>query len=345
MIKRISIFIISLSYFFAFAQNGTQINKTDNNGKKQGVWKKYEQGKLVYEGQFKDNIPYGTFKYYHKNGKLKSETNFIQGVHKVKTIIYYENGHKASEGNFIDQQKDGEWRYFNQNDSLLKIENYKNGSKNGLWKTYSSENGKLLEECEYLDGQRNGIHRTYYTNGNISLEENFVKGKTNGKSTAYYPNGNISLTGNYHLGWREGEWHQYDIKGKIRTTSEYMNQRLKHTYIYMYMKGVGQKLNQDLVAYFVTNGNKTSVILKNGNKIQIDETLEDVESWLDFTLFIRVNPRYIAAIDAVISYKNIEGSDDAITIKMLPQPDEEIYSEGVTAKLVKSLFNTEKPKQ
>lgn len=344
--NRILTILLSFTVVFSFAQNGdARINQKDSKGKKQGVWKKYENGKLLYEGQFKDDVPYGTFKYYHDNGKLKSVSEFVQGVHKVKATIYYESGRKASEGMFVDQQKDGEWRYYNQNDSLLKVENYKDGTKSGLWKTFSSDNGLLLEECEYSNGQRNGVYRTYYTNGAVSLEENYVNGKTNGKSTAYYPNGNISVTGNYHLGWRDGEWNQYDLGGKIRTTSYYESRRLAGTYIYMYQKGVGQKLNQDIVAYFVKNGSKSSVVLKNGNKIQIDETLEDVESWLDLTVFMRVNPRYIVALDAMVSYRVSDDSEDAITIKIAPQPDEEIYSEGVTAKLVKSLFNTEMPKQ
>ena len=69
---------------------------------------------------------------YNYNGKLKSETEFVQGVHKVRTVMYHENGHKASEGAYIDQQKDGEWRYYSERDTLIKIENYKLGKRNGL---------------------------------------------------------------------------------------------------------------------------------------------------------------------------------------------------------------------
>lgn len=321
----------------------TGINKTDRYGKKQGIWKKYDKGHLVYEGQFKDNIPYGTFKYYHNNGKLKSVTNFEQGVHKVSTTIFYENGHTASKGCYIDQMKDGEWKYYAENDTLVKIENYKTGTPEGTWKTFSAETGVLLEECNYLNGKRNGLYATYYTNGVKSLEENYLNGKTNGKSTSFFPNGNISVTGNYLKGWRDGEWHQNDINGKIRTTFLYKDKRLKETYIYMYIKGVGQKLNQSLVAYFEKQGNKVCVVLKNNRKLYIDETFEEIEGWLDFTIFSKVNPRYIVALDALTGYKQVEGSEDAIIVKIRPRPDEEIYSEGVEAKLVKALFNTEKP--
>lgn len=326
-----------------FAQD--RINVTDKNGKKQGPWKKYADGKLLYEGQFKDDVPVGTFKYYHTNGKLKSETEFLQGVHKVRTVMYHENGHKASEGAYIDQQKDGEWRYYSNRDTLIKIENYKLGKRDGLWETYSTS-GVLLEECNYLNDKRNGVYRTYYLNGNVSLEENYVAGKTNGLSTSYYPNKNVSMTGNHHNGVRDGEWNTYDANGKIRNTTLYKNQRIEKTYLYIYIKGVGQKLNQDMVAYFVKNRDKMTVVMKNGNKLTNDESMEETERWLDPTVFVRVNPRYIVAIDAIVSYKPVpEDDNDAITLKINPTPDEEVYAEGNDAKLLKALFSTEKPQE
>lgn len=328
--------------FLVFSQD--RINVKDKNGKKQGVWKKYENGQLIYEGQFKDDVPYGTFKYYHTNGKLKSVTEFQQGVHKVKTTIYHENGKKASEGAYIDQQKDGEWRYYSNQDTLIKVENYQVGKRNGVWKIYST-NGVLLQECNYLNDKRDGLSKDYYLNGQVSLEEHYVADKTNGKSTAYYPNGQISMTGDYHNGWRDGEWNAYDANGKIRSTTIYKNQRLLKTYIYLYQKGAGQKLNQEAVAYFVKNRDKMAVVLKNGNKLSIDESMEEVEQWIDYTVFIKVNPRYIVAMDALVSYRPVEDSDGAITIKVHPAPDEEIYSEGNDAKIVKALLQGGKPQE
>ena len=280
----------------------------------------------------------------YTDGKLKSVTEFVQGVHKVHTTMYHENGHKASEGAYIDQQKDGEWRYYSNRDTLIKVENYQVGNRHGIWQTYSTS-GVLLEESNYLNNKRSGISKVYYLNGQVQLEANYVGGKTNGKSTSYYPNGNISMTGDYHDGWRDGEWNAYDVNGKIRSTTVYKNQRLVNTYIYMYQKGVGQKLKQDLVAYFVKNRDKMTVVLKNGNKIAIDETMEEVEQWIDYMVFAKVNPRYIVAIDAIVNYKAVPDTDDAIIIKINPAPDEEIYSEGNDAKLLKALFNPEKPQE
>ncbi len=344
--RNLILILFSLFSLSLFAQNGEVINRTDAKGNKQGFWKKMENGKLVYEGQFKDNVPYGTFKYYHENGKLKSTTDFIQGVHKVKTVMFHENEHKASEGIFIDQLKDGEWRYYSNTDKLIAIEHYAMGKRIGEWKVFSAESGVLLEERNYLNDKLNGPYKTYYIDGAVSLEQNYLEGKLNGLCTSYNPKGAVAATGNYLKGSRIGSWDFYDSKGKIRSTVEYKDQRVLKTYVYLYMKGEGQKLNQDLIAYFLKKGDKTAAVLRNGNQILFDETLDEVASWADFTVFTKIAPSVIAASDAIVDYTPVEDAgNDAIIIKLKPSTDEEIYSEGVEAKMVKALFNKEMPKE
>ena len=344
--RKLLLLAVCLASLSLMAQNNEIINKKDASGRKQGVWKKMENGKKVYEGQFKDDVPYGTFKYFHENGKLKSTTEFIQGVHKVKTVMYHENEHKASEGVFIDQLKDGEWKYYSNTDKLIAIEHYAMGKRTGEWKVFSAETGILLEERNYLNDKLNGLYKTYYIDGSVSLEQNYLDGKLNGKSIAYYPKNVMSSTGNYLKGQRIGSWDFFDTKGKIRSSVEYKDQRVLKTYIYLYIMGQGQKLNQDLIAYFLRKGDKTAAVLRNGKQILFDETLDDVALWADFTVFTKIAPSVIAASDAIVDYTPVEdAANDAIIVKLKPATDEEIYSEGMEAKMVKALFNKEMPKE
>jgi hypothetical protein len=52
-------------------------------------------------------------------------------------------------------------------------------------------------------------------------------------------------------------------------------------------------------------------------------------------------------MDAIVSYKPVADTEgeDAIVIKIRPAPDEEVYSEGNDAKIVKALFNKQKPEE
>lgn len=343
--KRLLLILLCCFSVNAFAQIDTSnINKTDSKGYKQGAWKKYKNGVLVYEGQFKNDVPYGTFTYYHSNGKVKSITEFQQGVHQVKTTIYHENGHKASEGAFIDQQKDGLWNYYTNSDILITIEQYDHGKRTGLWQIFSPQNGILLEESNYLDDKLNGAYRTYYTNGDISLDETYLNNKLNGKCTAYYPKKIISSSGDYLQGHRIGSWDFYDITGKIRSTEEYKDQRLVKTYVYLYTKGIGQKIDQAMIAYFLKKEDHAIAVLRNQNKIEMDENIDQIMLWADFTIFTRICPSVIAASDAIVGYKNVEGGEnDAIIIKLNPPTQDDIYSEGTEAKMVKALFNAQMP--
>ena len=45
------------------------INQTDAKGLKQGFWKaKFDNGRIKYEGYFKDNHPVGELKRYYEEG-------------------------------------------------------------------------------------------------------------------------------------------------------------------------------------------------------------------------------------------------------------------------------------
>ena len=56
---------------FLFSQTDT-LNQIDAKGLKQGMWKKnYANGKIMFEANFKDNVPIGEMKRYHRSGKLK----------------------------------------------------------------------------------------------------------------------------------------------------------------------------------------------------------------------------------------------------------------------------------
>ena len=53
-------FLISIFLVFSFSVNAQNLNQIDNNGQKQGLWKKsYENGNLRYKGQFNNDIPIG----------------------------------------------------------------------------------------------------------------------------------------------------------------------------------------------------------------------------------------------------------------------------------------------
>ncbi|PKP27911.1 MAG: hypothetical protein CVU02_02405 [Bacteroidetes bacterium HGW-Bacteroidetes-19] len=317
-------------------------NRIDSKGNKQGLWKKYDKDVLIYEGNFKDNIPVGEFKYYHANGKLKSITLFIQGVHEVKTTIFHANQKKASEGVFMDQIKHLEWKYWDENETLISVENYDHGKKTGVWKTFSPTTGILLEELNYLNDKLHGTAKTYYTDGLPCTVENYINGKRNGIAESYFIDGKLSITGPFHEGFKIGIWNYFDQNGKLRKVIEYKKSEIIKTYLVFYDRSQEIKLNQDGIAYFIFENNKTNVITKKGESITITDDPYTVKEWADVFSFIPVNSKLHVAHSSIKGFK--EMGDGSISVEIIPALPYTIYSRGDEATMVKMLFNKELPK-
>lgn len=346
------IFIFLIFSFSIFAQN-EPVNRMDSQGRKQGLWKKVDdQGKLVYEGRFVNNVPTGEFRYYHETGELKSISNFLNGVHKVKTTMFHPNGKSASEGIFVDQIKDGEWKYWDTDGTLIAVENYKLGIKEGLWATYSAGTGTLLQEEHFLDGKLHGVCKSYFTDGNPSNLITYVNGKRNGLSESYLTDKKVATHGHYHNNRKTGIWEYYSQNGHLRKTIEYQNDRAIKIYLHFARKVQGNtiyptkenslKLNQDSIAFFIFADNTMKVVSKNGEEITIGDDMLTIRQWADIMVFTPVSPHLYAANEAIKGYHNLD--DEIIEVEVTPAYNfeyQENEAQGEEAKAIMSLFNTD----
>lgn len=340
-----NIFVLSLCLLLAVAASAqNQLNRIDAKGKKQGPWKKYENGILIYEGQFENDVPKGTFRYYFPNGKLKSVSEFVAGVSKVKVVTYHENGNVASEGVFVDQQKDGQWKYYSDKNVLLSEENYKLGKKNGLFVTYGVGGNKLKQE-NFVNDVLDGECISYYENEEPFIVQHYINGKLNGELVSYFPGKVVAQKGLYYNNLKTGLWEFNDNEGKIRKTEEYgKTGRVSKTYLYLYANGNPQKINQDLVAYFVKKGEtRTAVMLKNGNRIEATESMIKILEWVDMLDFLRVTPNLYAAASCIKGYKDIDATTVKVNLK--PALDYEVVAQDNDAMFIRSLFNTDVPEE
>lgn len=202
----------------AFSQN-----ITDSNGKKQGQWEKYDENNtLVYKGQFKDDQPVGEFTYYYPNGNIKTTL-----LHKDNNIAeaknYFDSGILMATGEYKDQKKHGKWEYYNKSGSLINVDIFDNGKRQGVCKQYYPTTGTILEECNYTNDQKDGLLKQYFTDGSIKTEINFKNGMFHGKAVFYYPNKQIMMEGEYCNDLKIGKWTNYNTDGKVQSYIIYEN--------------------------------------------------------------------------------------------------------------------------
>jgi antitoxin component YwqK of YwqJK toxin-antitoxin module len=194
-------FFLLVAWFSVMSQN-----TTDAKGRKQGNWSKSdENGNLIYNGTFKDNIPQGTFTYYYPNGKVRSILEYSTNGKSAKAVNYHPNGKKMAEGLYVETKKDGMWKYFNDLEIISAEENYKTGVPEGVWKTYYDQ-GQLLEEVSYLAGKKEGKSTQYFMEGKPKAESNYHNNLLNGSIVYWSLDGKELLTGTYHNDLKDGLW-------------------------------------------------------------------------------------------------------------------------------------------
>lgn len=198
---------------------------TDAQGRKQGYWKKRDDktNRLLYEGQFKDNQPIGTFKYYHINDSIRALIHFKNGNGQAYAKLYHMNGKMSGQGKYIGQEvKDSIWTYYDENGKLLSRESYAAGKKSGKSFVYLPD-GTVSQERNYKNGLEDGSYAEFFAKDLVRAKGQYVAGEKEGKFVYYYPNKVEAATGVYKKGLKNGVWIYRTQDNKISEKELYKN--------------------------------------------------------------------------------------------------------------------------
>jgi antitoxin component YwqK of YwqJK toxin-antitoxin module len=213
-VKNILLFFLVL--FFSVNYNS---QTTDAQGRKQGYWKKKDEktGKLIYEGEFKDDKPTGKFIYYYPNDTARRAVMFFyhNGEVAYANLYHPTSGRLMAQGKYVNEKKDSIWKYFDEAGKLISTENYINGKKEGKAFVFLNEI-EIIEEVVYKNDKKHGPYKQYYQAGKIKCTGHYENGEKQGKFTWYYPNGKIYQVGNYINGQPEGIFLIFEKDGKIK---------------------------------------------------------------------------------------------------------------------------------
>lgn len=218
--------IITIIYISAISSTYSQdtlFNQTDQNGLKQGFWKKkYPDGIIQYTGYFKNNKPLGEFKRYNRKGELIATMTYNENTDKVYTKLYYPNLLLQAEGNYLNKLKDSVWSFYSENGILVSKVNFLNDKRHGDEVRYF-DNGAVFEKLRWANGIQDGISLRYYENGNVMIRAPYVNGILDGSYSSYSNNGKPIISGTYKNNWRNGKWLIYDEHGEVKSEIIYNN--------------------------------------------------------------------------------------------------------------------------
>ncbi len=151
---------------------------------------------------------------------------------------YLEDGCLWREYNYKFGKQDGIQKQLYCNGKINIISNYKDGLKQGEYKSYKYDKEKYYLEEKYIydkdvaveytsffsNGNKyvhnvlNGICTEYYENGKKMTEYTNVNGYQDGKMTVWYENGKMAYEGFYKEGKNDGEWKYFDNNGEVYRT-------------------------------------------------------------------------------------------------------------------------------
>lgn len=196
---------------------GSAQNLTDSKGRKQGPWSKTYPGTKViqYKGEFKDDVPVGTFTYYYENAKVKAIIKHGEGAKRSEAFFYHDNSKLMSYGIYRNQKKDSIWLNFGPSGRLSSSETYVNDVLHGKMTIY------------YIPEDPNDKSQK------VAEVRNYVDGKLDGEYVEYFNTGVVKKKGKYSMGKKIGVWEQYNLGGK-RNIQERFKDGMLHGWCYAY---------------------------------------------------------------------------------------------------------------
>lgn len=198
-----------------------RINRYDRNGEKTGTWKYFhDNGKVKTEAYYKNGKINGYLKEYSDKGKLLSSKRYIDGQLYVpkeeeleKAVVkkeFFENGRVKSSGSFIENKPVGQHTTYTKSGKVKET------------KKYSSKGSILSNGVVDKKGKRQGDWTYYYLSGKVKSTGKYKNNRRIGKWDFYHENGKKEQEGQYNKrGRAEGLWKWYHDNGNILREEEF----------------------------------------------------------------------------------------------------------------------------
>jgi antitoxin component YwqK of YwqJK toxin-antitoxin module len=281
LIGYISFLFFTLIYDSAFAQNDS-INRTDEQGWKQGKWVEKSDGEdaegctagtKIEEGNYKDNRRVGTWRRYYCTGKIKNELVY-NADRSISSKDYYQDGKLKEEGTWNSIGWIGSYKTYHPNGKLYYEWEYDQGGKRTGRQRYYYDNGNLMFDGEWNGGKEAGVIKEYYENGALRSEKYFNDGKLDTTNVKIYPPKEIKAKEEKNetpkeeiktevapqLGViKDGYNKTFTKEGKIDREGEFKNAKLIEGKQYFYKDGKIEKI----------------AIVRDGKVIRYDTGKED----------------------------------------------------------------------
>lgn len=225
-----------------------RINRRNEEGKKEGLWKEfYEDRSVKAEGKYNNGRKDGYWKEYAVSGDLEVTYKFDKGQMitdaeelanlEIKELYYPDSDGKIKfRGTYREGQAFGTHIWYAITGEIDSVKVYRNdiltaegdmttnGLRIGEWKEYYYPEGELRSIGLYKDGYRSEGWEYYFRNGELEQKGKYgKKGLPEGTWNWFYEDGQLLREETFRSGKENGWLIEYDPSGKIITKGEYVD--------------------------------------------------------------------------------------------------------------------------
>ena len=176
---------------------------------------------------------YNTFEnenciFYGLVHKQNKKQGYWKIFHKQDSLLF--------QGYFVDDIKKG-WWWVLHNKTLLCAGNFEQDMKQGYWQYFEQGENKTTKYVNYLDDKLHGLAREFTADSVLIADGDFMFGLKSGYWKFYYNNAVLKENGNFSKNAKSGWWQCFDILGRISVEANYMNNIISG-YVKKYKNGI-----------------------------------------------------------------------------------------------------------
>ncbi len=229
-----TIILISCSIVFAQAQQAAPLAKTKEQAKEDSLYNN------------KDANGQKTGPWKEKIGSITFEGRYLNNVKNGVWRSYQEDKTLLSVEEFVFGKRDGISLDIKNNGYISKEAYYKNDLLEGKLRRFNSS-GKVEQEAMYKAGKLNGTKKVYYQSNKLQEESFYINDKRDGVTFWYYEEGKPSIEYTYKLGNLEGVQKSFYKDGSLETETTYKNNMMEGLYREFFEDGKTVKLQGQYV--------------------------------------------------------------------------------------------------
>ncbi len=170
----------------------------------------------------KDGQPHGAYLWWHENGTLNTQGQFVEGLRDGTWIWYYQDGQKFADVTFQQDEVTGTEHHWAPDGSLLTTGEYRDGQPwNGTFVDFIGTQLIITFQRSFQDGQPHGDWIWRYADGTPNTHGSFINGKKHGSWMWWYENGQKFAETEYNNGTPLGTLRHWSQDGELLTEGEY----------------------------------------------------------------------------------------------------------------------------